>query len=1169
MRHLRFVFLFAAMGLLSGCAKEIENDTVVTSLQVSIAPDLTAVKSHMGPSDGSARKLYWSDGDAIRVNGIQSAALSEVGENATSASFRFASPLSSAPFNLLYPASIWADASHVTLPAAQTYKDGGFADGMYPMAGYSADGSGLAFHHLCAVVKVNVLRAPSVEADTHNIQSVTFMGGNNEQVSGTFSIDYSAPSLSGSSAAEADKKVQVTKSLPITNGNVATYYIVVPARTYSSGFSLKIQDSAGDSMTASISGSQTLSAGKLYNMSDIPFVPTEAGEAGADVLISSAQDLIDFATGYNNKTLDSGVTVKVMADISFDAASSAKFNATGGIGLKISYFGNEEDYYFNGQFDGNNHTISGLTATVPLFKATGTNGVIKGLDIDNTCSFTFTHNNSAEAHLGSIVGYHKGTLENISVAADVSLAEPEDDIDKMTTLGGLVGRATLGTLDECEYSGLISAPSEFTGTAKLIIGGLVGRFSNSGGVTKSYFKGAISNSAQITSSDKTNPYIIIGGVVGHVAGGASVYESYSTADHAVVATAYNNFNGIIVNKTTVAYNSTIGGIVGELDNGSVSHCENAAAIAVTIYKVGSDGSRYVKSGGIVGKCNANGEVTDCVNNGSVQHRSNPRLQDLGGIAGWNAGTITSCTNNAAVNQMTSGQSVKAGRVVNLGGVIGENVAGATVSDIHNTADIEISSMEDGTASDVRMGGVIGWNGADIDGDPDNAGGKYITNSGRVYFSPNMSKQFLGYELGGVVGYCQASVRNVLNTGYVYFRWNSEANKASLVRLGGIVGYLGGDASVTVSGCENNYTAGDEGKVHIRTGLNENNHIGGIVGYSATNVTISECTNNGMATYQLNYVINGVSDTEGISLNAHVGGIMGGLADGKTAAIDACTNNGEVFFDINGKGGTASTQAGNIKDMYIGGIVAKGAGINISSCSNTGFVHGGNSIRHNGSPSYVGGIVAYLTGVSSILDCTNTGNVNNLDNNNTDTIGGTPMAGGIAAYVEGASESRIEIGGTSGCSVDATVQSTRGWVAGAVAYAKYADISSCTIEQLINCAAKQAGGVVGQAQYCTITSSSFKGASIKANNAVQANHKMGGVVAQMDNTTVDGCSSYVTSLKSNTPSTDSDFAGGAIVGNSESGNTIQNCHYKASINAAASNIAGGGTFTDGGGNVADL
>lgn len=1172
MRNQRVLFLFAAMGLLAGCVKEISNDSKITSLEVTIAQDISAVKSQMGPSDGSVRTLYWSNGDNIRVNGIQSAALKDIPDGSTSASFIFAQPLASAPFNLLYPASIWTDATHVTLPAIQTNAADGFADKMYPMAGYSEDGTNPAFHHLCAVVKVNIIRNPSVEADLHNIASATFMGGNNEQVSGSFSINYSTPSLSGSSAQEADLKVKVAKSLPITSGNVAAYYIVVPARTYSQGFSLKIEDSAGDSMTASVSGSHTLVAGKLYNMSDIVFIPTESGEGGADITIGSAEDLIDFATKYNDKTYASDVKVKLTADIVFDETSSATFNETKGIGLKTSYFGDSEDYYFSGQFDGNNHSISGLQATTPLFKATGSDGTVKNLTLDNTCSFTFTNNKSAEALFGSIVGYHKGTLKKVSVAANVSLAAVTA-VTGMTTLGGLAGRVTVGSVEECEYSGVISTPAGYTGTGKLIIGGLVGRFSNNGGVGSSYFKGAINNAAQITSTDKSNPYLIIGGIVGHMDGDSNVSDSFTTADHAPEASAYSGFNGTIVNKTTVAYHSAVGGIAGEVNKGTVSACTNAATIAISLFRTGDGTGRYMRTGGIVGKCNASGTVLNCINNGTVQHRSNPRLQALGGIVGWNAGTIISCENNAAVNHMTSGQSIKAGRVVNLGGVIGENQAGASVTDVHNTADIQISSMEDGGSSDVNMGGVIGYNYGDLDGDIESAGGKFITNSGQVYFSPNMSNQFLGYALGGVVGYSEGSVKNVINTGYVYFRWQSDVNKASLVHIGGIVGRLGKlngttTANLTVSGCENNNTEGNEGKVHLISGPNENNYVGGIVGYSAANVTVSDCTNNGLATYQLYSVIDGEDATTATSLNAHVGGIMGGLLAGKTASIESCTNNGEVFFDINGMGGTKDAKEGNIKDVYVGGIIAKAAATSISDCTNAGYVHGGNNIKHNTSPKYVGGIVAYLTGVSSVLNCTNKGAVDNIDFNNDDTIGSTPMAGGIAAYVEGTSENPIVIGGTSGCSVDANIKSTRGWVGGAVGYAKYSNISSCDVERLINCAAKQAGGIVGCAQYCTISSSSFKGASIKANNAATAYHKIGGIVAQMDNTTVSECSSYVTSIKSNTPSTDSDFAGGAIVGNSASNNTINNCHYKESINGATANIAGAGSFS-GTGNVADL
>ena len=1090
----RVFFFLAAMGLLAGCAKElqapVENGNLsekfvltvgISNPEAEVQPAAASTRTSLGALVGSSHKVYWSNGDKIRVNGVESDALADLAANTEMAGFSFGSILST-PYNVLYPSSIYDDATHVTLPAVQTYKAGGFADGVFPMAGYSADGSNLSVSHLCAIVKVSVLRA-AADADEDKLVSVRFKGRNNEQVSGSFAIDYQYATLAGASAAAADKVVKVVKSLATATDAAAVYYVVVPAGTYSNGFDIIVQDANGHIMTKTKASSQTLAAGHLYSMPEFAFVPTGT-ELGIE--ISNAAQLIKFAEDYNKKVYDGlgdePLIATLTADIVFDDVSSDSFNETHGIGLKEGINveagdpAGSNDYYFNGVFNGNNHKISGLEATVPLFVATGSAAHIQNLTLDNTCSFTFTHPNSVEGMFGSIAGYHKGELDHVAVAADVAL-DGVASVTYYTTLGGLVGRATTGTVRNSEYSGLISTPDSFTGTNKLIIGGLVGRFSNSGSITGSYFKGAISNSAQITSSDKTNPYIIIGGVAGHVDGGASISSTNTTADHADEASAYSGFNGKIVNKTTVAYNSAVGGIVGELNNGTVSSCTNAATIALSIYKEGSDGSRYMRTGGIVGKNNADGTVTGCTNNGSVEHRSNPRLQAIGGIVGWNAGEVSSCTNNAAVNQMTSGQSVKAGRVVSLGGVIGENNAGASVSDIHNTANIQISSMEDGTASDARMGGVIAYNLEAIDG----GNTKNITNTGQVYFSPNFTSQFLGYELGGIVGLSLASVENAHNSGYVYFRWNSDANVASKVYLGGVVGKMDG------------------------------------------NGTIGGCVNEGGA-----------------------------------------SNAGEVYLFVK-----ASTTAGH-NNIFAGGILGyTESDVTISDCSNSGYIHGGNTSRVNGTSCYAGGIVAYLKGASSILDCTNTGNVDNVHNNNNDTIGSTPLSGGIAGHVEGTDSDPITIGGTTGCSVDATVSSTRGWVAGIAAYAKYVNLSNCSVEQDIICAARAIGGLVGKAEYCSITNSSFNGANLKANN-VQVGTGEGGIVGNMNNTTVDGCSCYATSLTNNV----SIAAVGTIVGVSGENNTIQNCHYKPTITTTAGSgqtaqIAGSGTFTDGGNNVADL
>ena len=1097
-----FLMFAAAAALLAGCAKEAVAPEAAPQGKITIPVGISPmVKTHLGALEGTSHKVYWSNGDKIAVNGVVSDALAGLEDDVQSAEFTFPEDpdLASGPYKVIYPASIYTDATHVTLPAVQTYKADGFADGMNPMVGYGATMDDIEVAHLCAIVKVQILRGSAPGSDEENIVSVRFKGRSGEQVAGLFGIDYENGTIAGASNNVEDQVVRVNKNLPTSTDEAAVYYIVVPALTYENGFDVLVQDASGHVMTKSKTTSKTLEAGHIYAMTEFEFIPTTT-ELGIE--ISNAQELIDFATAYNNRQYESygsALVATLTNDIAFDAETSAAFNATGGIG---SPYGGTN--YFDGTFDGGGFIISGLEATVPLFKAIGESGIVKDFLVNNDCSFTFTHPNTAEGMFGSIAGYHEGLIEGVDVLADVSLA-PVVDVTKKTSLGGLVGCASVGVVDDCEYCGLISTPAGFTATTpaddenyRLLLGGLVGRFSDAGSVESSSFSGAISNEAQFATADtdnaylKNNPSTVIGGVVGQVNGNASVVSCSTTANHEAIPSAYTNadtevtMTGTIVHKSIIAYHSAVGGIVGELNNGTVSDCTNAAAIVCTIFKYNSaDASaRYIKSGGIVGRVNADGTVTGCTNDGTVQHRSNPRIQDLGGIVGYNAGTVKSCTNNAAVNHMTtgiSGATKKGGRVVSLAGVIGENAAGATVSDVHNTAALQISAMENNFDSDnnkpiceARMGGVIAYNLADIDG----GASKNITNTGQVHFNCNFDKQFIGYEIGGVVGYSTKSVKNAKNSGYVTLTWNTTANVASKMYLGGIVGQMAGNGSII--GCVNEGGSSNAGEVYpnLKSGSPGHNNIfaGGILGYSTKDVTISDC-------------------------------------------------------------------------------------------SNSGYVHGGNGTRVNGTSFYVGGIVAYLKGASQILNCSNTGAVVSTHNNNNDNIGSCALTGGIAGHVEGTEDDPIIVGGSTGCSVGANISGNRGWVGAIAAYAKYVNMSSCTASQDINCAARGVGGLVGKAENCSISSSSFTGEKVHANN-VQATTGQGGIVGNLANSTVDGCSCYATTLTNNV----SIATVGTIVGVSGTNNIIQNCHYKATVTTTAgsvtSSIVGTGTFS-GSDNVADL
>ena len=939
----RIFFLLAAMGLLAGCAKEIQDPATETVSEANVNKTVVPVgisqmtKTYMGEAVDGVHKVYWSNGDKIRINGVESDELDGLEPDTQKTVFSFDSDPGT-PYNVLYPASIWKDATHITLPDFQEYKENNFADGMNPMAGYSLDGSSITMRHLCAVVKVTLTH----DIET-NLVAIRFKGRNNEQLKGDFSIDYKNATLTGTSSAEEDKVVKVvhtTKDDSSTGALSGSYYVVIPAGTYSDGFDITVQDGKGNYMKKSKAGSITLEAGKLYILTDFAFVPDGIFTI-TDLEINSVEEFIAFATDYNNHVYDEwgdALSVKLTSDLVFDSQSSSDFKNTTGIGLKMGINSPEEtgeDYYFGGIFDGDDHTISGLTSDVPLFVATGTNSVVKNLTLDNTCSFTFTHSNTYEGQFGSIVGYHKGLLDNVSVAADILLAEPEDDITQLTQLGGLVGRATIGTVANSEYSGLISTSADFTGTGKLMIGGLVGRFTNSGRIENSFFKGAISNEAlilpaDVNNPDKSNPYTIIGGVVGYLGGYAKVESCETKAEHAKVSGAYNDSVGIIVHKSSSAYYSAVGGIVGEVNSGKVVSCTNGADIMNTIIRTddtGSDNySRYMKTGGIVGKNDTNGIVKDCTNKATVYHRSNTRLQSIGGIVGMNlsGATVTSCTNEGDVAHMTTGvdggAKLYGARCPNLGGVIGEN-ASKNVSDLHNTATITVSRIESKATNkvDVRVGGVIGSNTADIDGGTE----KNITNTGKVYFNTNFSGAPIKYCLGGIAGYSSASVQHAVNSGYVHFNWT--ANAATKVYVGGIVGIMDGKGKLFY--CENKKTS-DENSAEVNLGVtvqaaHKDCCAGGILGYTTADVEIENCTNSGY----VHAAPNNVTITDS---NLYVGGITGYLA-GKSS-IKTCSNTG--YTNINAGNNTDNDVTKIFAD---GGIVGVAIGtaetrVSISNCT---------------------------------------------------------------------------------------------------------------------------------------------------------------------------------------------------------------------------------------------
>ncbi len=252
-----FAYAFAALSLAAGCSKVQEGIETVTPGKAGtvITAGLESTRTEL-QSDG--KKVYWQNGDVIAINGTASEALS-ISSPAQTAEFSFGETLADVK-NAVYPSTLWVSEGTVRLPDVQEAgTNASFGQGALPMVAYTESGNNLVFKTIAAVIKVR-LTAGETSAP---IDYVEFSGNDGEQVSGDFDVDYSSGTITGlPDFSDADRKVRVTVGKALAADQTCVF-IAVPPANYSSGFTVKIVDENGVTMTKRV-GPVTLQAGKVY-----------------------------------------------------------------------------------------------------------------------------------------------------------------------------------------------------------------------------------------------------------------------------------------------------------------------------------------------------------------------------------------------------------------------------------------------------------------------------------------------------------------------------------------------------------------------------------------------------------------------------------------------------------------------------------------------------------------------------------------------------------------------------------------------------------------------------------------------------------------------------------------------------------------------------------------
>src|SRR5574344_438661 len=245
---LRHITLFAALALavaampaLTSCEKEksinsgVQSGEKITLYATSELPD-TDTKTSLGNSN----VVNWTTGDTITTFWGDNTNAAEftlsTGGGTTSATFNGTPTETTEECYAIYPhnAATTINASKTisfTLPATQTYKADGFAEGANPMVAYKSAAGKLQFKNLCAVLKLQL----KVASGTKTIKKIT-LTSDTKKLSGaaTVAMTYGAGVPTIKMETRASKTVTRDCTAEAGGGVTLTatatpFYIVVPA----------------------------------------------------------------------------------------------------------------------------------------------------------------------------------------------------------------------------------------------------------------------------------------------------------------------------------------------------------------------------------------------------------------------------------------------------------------------------------------------------------------------------------------------------------------------------------------------------------------------------------------------------------------------------------------------------------------------------------------------------------------------------------------------------------------------------------------------------------------------------------------------------------------------------------------------------------------------------
>lgn len=713
----KILFAVPAFVIAVSCAKEIAPVQEETNPAGEISgkvftTQFEAVKTTLNEN----RTPIWVEGDAIGVTTADDANVMCELLDVSAGTFNAEAIQGDAPFYAVYPYSadntFDGDVLTATIPSVQQLAEGQSVASGVLVSACKSNSTTLAFKNCVSLLQITIPRDDIKKV----VVAATTKG---EKLTGKFTMDLSAETLA---PALAEENVDSTVTLLPAGTAFAqgTYYIAVAPVTLKS---IQIDFTNTSDETVSVKKTVTTTLGRSAGSNLGSFFVYN---------LETAEDLITWAKQSAKFTVWD--VVNLNADITLTTQQAATYI---------------EAKNFRGQFNGNNHSISGLTCS--LF------GNLRSAEVSN---LTVTANITWNAKTGGQFNgsdYGLGILAHYAYPLDTAngYTRPNPKLTNIKTygsvtvsglslshnfiLGGLVGAENNVPFTNCENNASVTFASGTFSSGSLYVGGLVGASQDGTNAILTNCK----NYGDVTIQSNSGVATFVAGVVGYIT-------------QAVTHTGSENYGKVELSGFTATASVVVGGI---------SAAQSSAAKFVNCYNEGevicNANGKYMIVGGLIGNLRYDKSyISNSINKGKVTFGGAAANRcDIGGIIGMtgNDGAsqksggnyIQNCTNNGDINITgTAGSSSDQFRIGGLignlayGGIIGVD-SSSEATPCYNNGNITVNAPQE---KHIRVAGICGST-TNVKAELYN-----LHNTGNVSITISNSKTCQQVDCGGIVGY---------------------------------------------------------------------------------------------------------------------------------------------------------------------------------------------------------------------------------------------------------------------------------------------------------------------------------------------------------------------------------------------------------------------------------